>query len=306
MRCQILVPTDFSPPSDAALSYARLLARTFDASLHLLHVIGTHSAPPQATADSRNRVPGALRDLRNRLTADDRSPDVAVLAVKAPDPAAQIVQTARSMDASLIVMGTHGRGGIARVLMGSVAEKVVRTAPCPVLTTNGALRAPTRGFRRILVPTDFSGPSDAALDCARRLAAGFGASMHLLHVLAEVSDSDSELFVREPPDARSLRLMDARDRLKHRITDDDRLTLHATTEVIFGSPAQIVVDYAADNHFDLIAMGTHGRTGMAHLLVGSVAERVVRTAGCPVFTTQQAWDPAADVALQQDLAGAIC
>ena len=74
--------------------------KTFDASLHLLHVIGTHSTPPQATADSRDRVAAALRDLRNRLTADDRSPDVAVLAVEAPDPAAQIVRTARSMDAS--------------------------------------------------------------------------------------------------------------------------------------------------------------------------------------------------------------
>src|SRR5512145_3181929 len=105
MRCQMLVPTDFSPASDAALSYARLLARTFDASLHLLHVVSTHSTPPRATTDSRDRVPAALRELRDRLTADDRSPDVAVLAVEAPDPAEQIVRTARSMDASLIVIG---------------------------------------------------------------------------------------------------------------------------------------------------------------------------------------------------------
>jgi nucleotide-binding universal stress UspA family protein len=309
MRCRILVPTDFSPPSDAALSYARLLAKTFDASLHLLHVTGTHSTLPRATVDPRDRVPAALRELRDRLTPDDRAPHVVVLAVEAPDPAGQVVRTARSMDASLIVMGTHGRGGIARLLIGSVAEKVVRTAPCPVFTANGALRASTRGFRRILVPTDFSAPSEAALDCARRLATGFAASVHLLHVLPDVSGSDeigSELFVTEPPEARSMRLMDARDRLKHRITADDRVTLRATSEVIFGSPAQIIVDYAADNQFDLIVMGTHGRTGMAHLLVGSVAERVVRTAGCPVFTTQHPWEPAADVVLQKDLAGAIC
>jgi nucleotide-binding universal stress UspA family protein len=308
MRCRILVPTDFSPPSDAALSYARLLGRTFDASLHLLHVTGTHSTRPH-TADSGNRVSTALRELRERLTAADRSPDVTVLAVDAPDPAAQIVRTARSMDASLIVMGTHGRGGVARVLMGSVAEKVVRTAPCPVLTANGALRASANGFRRILVPTDFSGSSDAALDCARRLAAGFGGSMHLLHVLGDVTPSGvtgSELFVTEPPEARSMRLMDARDRLMHRITPDDREALRATTEVIFGSPAQTIVDYAVDNRFDLIVMGTHGRTGMAHLLVGSVAERVVRTAGCPVLTTQHAWARTAEMVQQDDAAEAIC
>ena len=309
MRCRILVPTDFSPPSDAALSFARLMAKTFDASLHLLHVTGSHSTPPRAPADLRDRVPAALREMRDRLTPDDRPPHVVVLAVEAPDPAGQIARTARSIDASLVVMGTHGRGGVARVLMGSVAEKVVRTAPCPVLTVNGALRAPAKGFRRILVPTDFNAPSDAALDCARRLAAGFGASVHLLHVLTEVSGSGeigSELFVTEPPEARSMRLVDARDRLKHRITANDRVTLRATSEVIFGSPAQIIVDYAADNQFDLIVMGTHGRTGMAHLLIGSVAERVVRTAGCPVFTTQHPWELAADVVLQKDLAEAIC
>lgn len=309
MRCRILVPTDFSPPSDAALSYARLLAKTFDASLHLLHVTGSHSTTPRAPADLRDRVPAALREMQDRLTPDDRSPHVVVSAVEAPDPAGQIVRTARSMDASLIVMGTHGRGGIARVLIGSVTEKVVRTAPCPVFTTNGTLRASARSFRRILVPTDFSAPSDAALDCARRLATGFAASVHLLHVLPDVSGSGeigSELFVTEPPEARSLRLTDARDRLKHRITADDRVTLRATSEVIFGSPAQTIADYAVDNQFDLIVMGTHGRTGMAHLLVGSVAERVVRTAGCPVLATQYPWSPAADVVQQEDVAGAIC
>jgi nucleotide-binding universal stress UspA family protein len=259
--------------------------------------------------ERRDPAADALDHLRDRLTGEDRSSDVTVLAVEAPDPAGQIVRTARSMDASLIVMGTHGRGGIARIFMGSVAEKVVRTAPCPVLTTNAALRASARGFRRILVPTDFSAPSDAALDCARRLAAGFGGSIHLLHVLGDVSASGvtgSELFVTDAPEARNMRLIDARDRLKHRLTADDRVTLRATSEVIFGSPAQIIVDYAADNQYDLIVMGTHGRTGMAHLLIGSVAERVVRTAGCPVLATQHAWERAADMVQQQHVAEAIC
>jgi nucleotide-binding universal stress UspA family protein len=313
MRCRILVPTDFSPPSDAALSYARLLARTFDASLYLLHVTGAHTRSPRTAMNYPNPVSAALSELRDRLTAGEGSPDVTFVTIDAPDPAGQIVRTARSIDASLIVMGTHGRGGLARVLMGSVTEKVVRTAPCPVLTANSALRAPAKGFRRILVPTDFSAPSDAALDCARRLAAGFGGSVHLLHVLGDVSGSGltgSELFATEPPEARSMRLIDARDRLKHRITADDRATLRATSEVIFGSPAQIIVDYAADNQFDLIVMGTHGRTGMAHLLIGSVAERVVRTAGCPVLATQHAWARGADMVKREDVteaaAEAIC
>ncbi|MGH8650075.1 MAG: universal stress protein, partial [Burkholderiales bacterium] len=148
---------------------------------------------------------------------------------------------------------------------------------------------PLTSFRRILVPTDFGAASDAALDCARLYAARFGASLHLLHVLEDVHVEGalgSEVFVTESPEARSVRLKNARERLKHRIPPGDRVRLRATTEVVFGAPAQMIGDYAADNAFDLIVMGTHGRKGMAHLLVGSVAERVVRTAACPVMTTR--------------------
>jgi nucleotide-binding universal stress UspA family protein len=297
---RILVPTDFSAPSDAALSYARLLAKTYDASLHLLHVTATRSTPPDVAVDSSNRKP-TVRKLRSLLTAEDRRQRVVVRVIEAPNPARQIVRYATAMDAGLVVMGNHGRNGVARVLMGSVAEKVMRTAPCPVLTVHGALRASAAGFRRILVPTDFSPPSDGALDCARRLAASFTASLHLLHVLEEGPSAGalgSEMFVNESPGARSLRLTDARDRLKRQISDPLK-ALHATTEVIFGSPAQVIADYAADTGFDLIVMGTHGRTGMAHLLVGSVAERVIRTAHCPVMTTRATWNTAAAAVLDE-------
>jgi nucleotide-binding universal stress UspA family protein len=304
---RILVPTDFSAPSDAVLSYARLLANTYDASLHLLHVTATRSTPPSAPSDSWNREPAALCQLRDRLTADDRRRRIVVRVLEAPDPARQIVRYARAMDIDLIVMGTHGRSAVAQLLMGSVAEKVVRTAPCPVFTAHDALRASAAGFRRILMPTDFGLPSYAALNCARRLAASFAASLHLLHVLEEVPSTGgigwSELFINESPEARSLRLRDARDRLKQQISDG-RVTLGATTEVIVGSPARVIANYAADNRFDLIVMGTHGRTGMAHLLLGSVAERVVRSASCPVVTTQYTWQRAAAVMQQAEMAAA--
>lgn len=303
---RILVPTDFSAPSDAGLSYARLLAKTYDASLHLLHVTGTRSTPPHEAMDSGNREPAALRGLRDCLTADDRRRRVVVRVVEAPDSARQIVQYARAINADLIVMGTHGRSAVAQLLMGSVAEKVVRTAACPVFTTHDALRASAAGFRRILVPTDFSTPSNAALDCTQRLAIRFSASLHLLHVLEEVPSAGAlgtAVFLNESPEARSFRLADARDRLKQQISDG-RVTLGATTEVIFGSPAHVIADYAADNGFDLIVMGTHGRTGMAHLLVGSVAERVVRSASCPVLTTQYSCREAVEVVRRADMASA--
>ena len=146
-------------------------------------------------------------------------------------------------------------------------------------------------FSRILVPTDFSATSDAALSCARVLADKFGASLHLLHVLEDPFTVGALVGSGEIPDAPELRaalLKDAETKLAHRLTAHDRQQLRATTQVIVGSPALTIVDYASNGHMNLIVMGTHGRTGMAHLLMGSVAERVVRLASCPVLTTRQA------------------
>jgi nucleotide-binding universal stress UspA family protein len=286
MFARLLVPTDFSAPSDAALEHARTFARSFGGALHLLHVTGDAGTPPHVPGNPRDCEPAALRQLRDRLTEADRRRRLTVRVMEGSDPAQKIVGYARSLPADLIIMGTHGRSGVAHLLLGSVAEKVVRTAPCPVLTARAAPAA--GGFTRILVPTDFSGPSDAALDCARLLALRFSASIHLLHVLEDPrmeGPFGSEVFVSESADARAARFKEARERLSHRVSAYDRDRRHMTTEVILGAPARTIVDYAGDNTFDLIVMGTHGRTGLAHLLTGSVAERVVRHAACPVITT---------------------
>jgi nucleotide-binding universal stress UspA family protein len=150
-------------------------------------------------------------------------------------------------------------------------------------------------FTRILVPTDFSGCSDAALEHARALATRFDGSLHLLHVIEDQQLSGplgSEMYAPQPGTL-SLLLKDAHTRLSHRITPGERAARRATGEVVIGSGARTIVEYAADNRFDLIVMGTHGRTGLAHVLMGSVAERVVRTAECPVLTVREAPRPAA-------------
>ena len=289
MLTRILVPTDFSPPSEAALAYARALGATFGAPLHLLHVATERVLPPYAAGDAGEAGAAALRDLRTRLSPDDRRRGVVGHVVESPDPAAEIAQYAAANGSDLIVMGTHGRGGLAHLFMGSVAEKVVRTAPCPVLTVHRPPGGSGVRFRRILVPTDFSDASDGALACARLMADRFGASMHLLHVLEDLrieGPLGAEVFVSETPDTRTARLRDARERLSHRLTAEDRRDRQATGEVIFGHCAGVIAEYAEDNEFDLIVLGTHGRTGLRHLIMGSVAERVVRNAPCPVLTTR--------------------
>lgn len=143
---------------------------------------------------------------------------------------------------------------------------------------------------RIMVPTDFSAPADAALDYARDLARQFGASIDLVHVFddpftAVAAVGDGTMLM--PVEVRESLETYARDELRarHAVHAD---ALPGSSEVLLtGSTARRLVEYAKENHADLIVMSTHGRTGLGHLLMGSVAEKVVRTAGCPVLTTRQ-------------------
>ncbi len=146
-------------------------------------------------------------------------------------------------------------------------------------------------FSRILVPTDFSPTSDAALEYARILAAKFGSSLQLLHVIDDPAASTAIVadgFAPDTVDIREAMLAQARERLACAMSVTDRARFHATAEAFVGMPASVIVDYAAATGTALIVMGTHGRTGLAHLLMGSVAEHVVRTARCPVLTVRQA------------------
>ena len=151
-------------------------------------------------------------------------------------------------------------------------------------------------FTRILVPFDFSAPSEAALALARGLARVFGASIHLLHVVEDqfvTGVLGTVTYVPHTAGTQALLIERARAGLAAELSDDDRRSLRATSAVIVGTAARTIVDYAADSGFDLIVMGTHGRSGVAHLVVGSVAEQVVRTAHCPVMTVRDAPGPVA-------------
>jgi nucleotide-binding universal stress UspA family protein len=141
---------------------------------------------------------------------------------------------------------------------------------------------------RILVPTDFSDTSDTALTYARSLADSLGASLHLVHVFddsyADAMLADASAAVYES--MRATAMGTARRKLQRRMPPAERRRLFGTTSMIDGTPATAIVDYANEHDIDLIVMGTHGRRGFAHLLLGSVAEQVVRTAKCPVLTVR--------------------
>src|SRR4030095_15271901 len=143
----------------------------------------------------------------------------------------------------------------------------------------------TRGFARILVPTDFSPPSDAALATAKALAAQFGASLHLIHVLEDpyaTAAYAAEAYGYLPTGLKESWQAKAEAQLDAQLTAAERTQFRATATVMFGSAAKSIVEHARDQALNLIVMGTHGRGGVAHPLLGSGAERGVRPAGCPL------------------------
>jgi nucleotide-binding universal stress UspA family protein len=143
-------------------------------------------------------------------------------------------------------------------------------------------------IKNVLVPTDFSKGSDVALTYGRALARQFGARLHVMHVVEPIAaDINVGGFVTAIPDLQATMEEEDRTQLEALLTEDDRHTLHATAVLVcLAAPAQAIVEYAATEQVDLIVVGTHGRRGFSHLLLGSVAEKVVRTAPCPVLTVR--------------------
>jgi nucleotide-binding universal stress UspA family protein len=276
----VLVPHDFGDTSNTAMDYAIALARMFNAVLDVLHVRDRSDTviPGRFPRELYAELETTVRERLWRITAGDETKPTLDFHLRSGTAHAEILRFAKEERTDLIVMGTHGRRGIAHAVMGSVAETVVRMAPCPVLT----VRKPPREYvaPNILVPTDFGVASDTALSYGRTLAHTFGGRLHLLHVM--------ENYFMRPivADPHALEAA-ARRQLGERLTPSDRDTLGASAILeVSDHAAAAIVEYATASHIDFIVMGTHGRQSMERLLTASVAEHVVRTVSCPVLTVR--------------------
>ena len=289
----ILFPTDFSEPAKRALPHALMMATKCDARITVLHVRVLFEDDPNQPqyhffeeGKYADYIEGQLEEIRQKFTPDH---SVSTATVRGISPAAGILDYLEQNPVDAVVMGTHGRSPLGRFFLGTVTEKVVRHAPCAVLTV-AHHRMNYRNipdYRKILAPFDFSEYSVKALLKARALALKYQADLQVLHVLApQLQPFFYELWkisnVADLPkfEANAKRAL-AKSLGKLGLKG---LKVHVEDGTGDGRASEIIVKFAEENLVDLIVMGTHGLTGIERVLLGSTTERVVRTAPCPVLT----------------------
>jgi nucleotide-binding universal stress UspA family protein len=293
MLDRILIALDGSRRAEAILpQVARLLKRKpaeYIAVRALPRPIGGYPGVDLGTfvEEDRKAAKAYMNDLSSRLAHQDLRFQAVV---KEGHPAEVILDAAREHHADLIALTTHGRSGIARWALGSVAEKVIRGADAPVLLLRSfrpegsgwsPMPAPEAPFRKILLPVDETGAAEAALPHAVALANEFSAEVVALHVVPESPDLAlgrapvPHEAPRDPVAVASL--------LSGRLTDAKVRSRAAGTR---GDPASKILEVAASEGADLVVMATHGRTGLSRLGFGSVTERVLRGSTLPMLVVR--------------------
>ena len=213
-------------------------------------------------------------------------------AVREGDVVGEILQAASALPADLIVMGTHGRGGFQRWILGSATEKILRQAPCPVMTichVRPALPSSGALFKTILCAVDFSRSSLKALDHALSLAQEAGSRLTVLHVVDSLAEEDPMAQAHfNVPEFRRLLVRDARERLRQVVSEEARNWCEIDEIVVAGNAPRAILRRAGESGAGLIVMGAHGDGVLEPLVFGSTSHHVVRGADCPVLTIRAA------------------
>ena len=293
----LLVPTDGSEPAETAARRGFDLAEALGAEVHVLSVADSSLATGAGYSGDSPSIRKRLRENATERsealaeTARARGLDTTA-AIREGIPASEIVDYAAGEGTDMIALGTSGRGGVARAIVGSVADKVVRTASVPVVTMNAAAVEVTSpdSFESILVPTDGSEPATAAADSALALAEQLDATVHLFSVADPAIEGTLPSIFDDQAESASPLLEAAGDHLGAVADAASERGLEFITATTEGKPAAEILEYADREAVDLIAMGTAGRGGFQRALVGSVTDSVVRKASVPVVTFRPADD----------------
>ena len=287
---RILCPIDFSETSRHALEHAVAVAKWYDAQIVALHVIHTSllPTPPILFAEfATSSAPAVMNQLYAWLEPARKAGVNVNAIVDEGNPTVRIVERATTERADLIVMGTHGVGGFERLILGSVTERVLRKAPCPVLVVPPASQTTAKvPYARLLCPVDFSESSLAALRFSFSLAEEADARITLLHVVDFPADDELVLLQVDVNRFRDLVEGQTKKRLDALITDDMKTWSKPCTRVTYGKSYREIVDVARDENSDLIVMGVRGRNPVDLTIFGSTTNHVVRMASCPVLTVR--------------------
>lgn len=280
---RILFPTDFTEVAERAFQHASHLADRFGADLHVLNVVPPNkpefASPMEYLTENRLAEANA-----NAIVAERPGVHMVHRQVEDSSPAIAVLGYADEQDVDLIVMGTHGRRGLDRWFIGSVAEEVMRLATTPVMTVQPTGSASGADFvERILVPVDFSEHSRLSITYARELAASYGARIDLVHIVEDLTVPaiyGLDLKRIDTPEV----LDRVRVGLETMIEEAPGADVSIRPHVIYGHPVREILGFAESNKSDLMVIATHGLTGIRRFLMGSVTERLSRVAPCPVFT----------------------
>lgn len=293
---QILFPTDFSSVAEDAFSHAAHLALQCDAVVHVFNVVDPNAPPtsspmdylplePASEGEDLYRAPLSTVDVETPAQ-EQASVNVVYQQCESGSPAEAIIDHVTDHDMDLVVMGTHGRRGVERLLHGSVSEQIVREVPCPVFTVLGG-EEPSPGpyVERIVAPVDLSNQSELVARHAYALADIYHASLDILHVVENVAYPNAygiDPLTPLMPEIQN-RATNALDEMAASLPDGD---VDIQTVLRTGYAARDVLDYVEEVAADMVVMATHGRSGLERFLIGSVAAKVVRSAECPVFTVK--------------------
>jgi len=294
----IVHPTDFSPSAKGAFAHAVRMARRHDAQLHLLNVAPSLGEDPVRSAFSVGageesmfkEMEDRARDLMEALVEEGRATDLDIELAHdrgiAPGPV--IIDYAEDHEADLIVMGTHGRRGVKRFVLGSVTEEVVRQASCSVMTVRSEADVvpPPPVIDHMLVPVDLSEYTVPLFHAALNVASTYSAQVDLLHVVEPLPMPAPLVGAVTIHDL----VPDPTDRAKEQLVrlaetpSDDAVTVASHVEE--GHAAAVIVEQAQALESDMIMIASHGLSGLESFLLGSVTARVVRRAPCPVLVAR--------------------
>lgn len=285
---KILCPVDFSEFSVRAYRHALSLAAHYDAAVLAMHVVELWKYPYAEYAASSGDYANfrraldkggkeLLKEFVKKYPHDKIKPELAICEGRAPD---SILAFAREQKVDGIVMGTHGRRGFDRLMLGSTTDRVMREASCPIIAvckpTHESIahvgEHPVHHLHRVLLCTDFSEHAERALEWAISVTEEYDAELTMLHIVEGAQSRQGQAMAT------------AEKQLSTLIPAEKRNTLKVQTAVRMGKPYQCIIDYAREASTDLIAMGARGAGALDRAIFGSTTYRVIQLGPCPVLS----------------------